>query len=72
MPKNAKSLGMKSAISAIEPRCSKKPEMKNTFITSVTFKLPKKWEPVISYKDLREHLQSNHAPELHPTDIYNP
>lgn len=49
----------------------KKPEMKNAFITSVTFKLPKKWEPVISYKDLREHLQSNHAPELHPTDIYN-
>lgn len=49
----------------------KKTGMASAYITSVTFKLPKKWEPVISYRDLREELQQNHAPDLHPADIYS-
>lgn len=49
----------------------KKPEMKDAYITAVIFKLPKKWEPVINYKELREELQNCHAPALYPTDIYS-
>ncbi len=48
----------------------KKPENRKYIITSVLFKLPKVWTPLIEYGDLKREIDAYHPPRLIVEDVF--
>jgi len=47
----------------------KRPASASLLITAVTFRLPKRWQPMLAYAGLAEELATRTSGEIHPTDV---